>query len=202
MRILKELEAEDFLAKQKFLVAERKLAKNEREVLEATKKIGYPVVLKVSGILHKTDIGGVKVDLRNDDDVKKAYNELSKISKKVLVQKFISGESVMVGLKRDEAFGHAVSFGAGGVYTEVMKDVSFRICPIDENDANDMIKETRTYGMFAKRGKKINFKAIEDVLMKLSNLSKKHSKIIEMDINPLIVNKKEAVVVDARIVFD
>src|SRR3989338_2922630 len=125
MRILKELEAEDFLAKQKFLVAERKSAKNEREVLEATKKIGYPVVLKVSGILHKTDIGGVKVDLRNDDDVKKAYNELSKISKKVLVQKFISGESVMVGLKRDEAFGHAVSFGAGGVYTEVMKDVSF-----------------------------------------------------------------------------
>ena len=97
MRILKELEAEDFLAKQKFLVAERKSAKNEREVLEATKKIGYPVVLKVSGILHKTDIGGVKVDLRNDDDVKKAYNELSKISKKVLVQKFVLGEPVMVG---------------------------------------------------------------------------------------------------------
>ena len=208
MKVLIETEAEDFLEKEKFPVAERKIVKDENEALNAAKKIGFPLSMKIIShkILHKSDVGGVKYPLNSEDEIKKAFNELKKIEgfEGALVQKFIPGQYVLVGLKKTNEFGHVLVFGLGGIFVEVMKDVSYRICPVTNEDIREMMKEIKGYKLLTGfRGSKVvNLKAIEDVLLRTSNLTKKFENIKELDINPLVINEKEAVIVDARIVFE
>lgn len=206
-KILYEKEAIDFLEKNSFPIAKRRLAKNLKEVLKYSKEFGYPVALKLSAkkILHKTDIGAVKLNLQ-EKDVEKAYNELMKIkvkNPKIITQKYIEGKQIIIGLKKDPTFGHILAFGLGGIFTEILKDISFRICPITEQDADLMIQEIKSYPILkGYREKPVNIKLIKQVLIKTSELAKKYPKIKELDINPLIVTEKQATIVDARIIFD
>ncbi|MBM3200179.1 acetyl-CoA synthetase [Candidatus Woesearchaeota archaeon] len=207
MKVLVEKEAEDFLEKEGFPVVPRKLVKNESEMLKATKEVGYPLVFKVvsKNILHKSEVGGVKADIRSEEEAKAALKEILAIkgAEGCLVQEFIPGDWFLVGLKKDATFNHVLAFGTGGVYTEILKDISLRVCPVTPEDVKSMIKETKSYKILeGARGKKRNVKAVEDLLMKISGLVDKHPEIQELDINPLVVNEKAAVIVDARIIFD
>ncbi len=207
MKVLVEKEAEDFLEKEGFPVAKRKTVKTEEEMLRAAKEIGYPLVLKVVSekIIHKSDVGGVKTDLRSEEEARTAFKEIMSIkdSEACLVQKFVLGDWFLIGLKKDPTFNHVLAFGTGGIYTEVIKDVALRICPVDVEEVKKMMKETKSYKILeGVRGKKLNIKAVEDILLKTSDLTQKYPNIQELDINPLVVNEKEAVVVDVRIVLD
>lgn len=203
MKVLGEFEAEKFLEKEGFCVVKRFLIKNEKELTKVLDKLKFPIVMKVSSkkILHKTDAGGVEVDIMNKVDAFKIYKKLSKISKDVLIQEFVKGHKVIIGLKKDPVFEYVLVFGLGGIFVEMIKDVSFRICPVNARECEEMIKEIKGYkllqGLRGKQG--INFKKLVNVLLLTSKLSQKYKKINELDINPLIINKKEAVVVDARI---
>lgn len=207
MEVLVEKEAEEFLEKEGFPVAARKVTKTEEETLKAAKELGYPLVLKVHSekILHKSDVGGVKVDIRNEEETKIAYNEIMSIkdAEGCLIQKFIPGDWFLIGIKKDPTFKHVLAFGTGGIYTEVIKDVALRVCPVSPNEIRKMMKETKGYKILeGVRGKRLNIEAVEEILQKTSELAKKHPNITELDINPLVVNEKEAVVVDVRIVLD
>ena len=206
-KILSEKEASDLLEKNSFPIVKRKLAKNLNEIFKFSKEIGYPVALKLvsKGILHKTDIGEVKLNLQ-EKDIENAYNELIKIKVKkqgVLVQKYTEGKQIIIGLKKDLTFGHVLAFGLGGIFTEILKDISFRICPITEQDADSMIREIKGYPILkGYRNTFSNIKSIKKILIKTSELAKKYPKIKELDINPLIITDKQATIVDAKIIFD
>ncbi|MFA5176182.1 MAG: acetate--CoA ligase family protein [Candidatus Nanoarchaeia archaeon] len=199
MKILKEDEAEDFLEKNGFKVVKRGFSKDYKSALDIATKIGFPVVLKNTNLLHKTEKSGVKLNV-NKDDFEKTFKELK--SNNILIQKQTSGVEFLMGIKKDNTFGHVITFGLGGIYTEVFKDVSFRVYPIKEEDAEEMINEIKFSKIFDARNVKVNKKNIIENILKLNNLIKKNSKITELDINPLIANDKEALIVDARIVMD
>lgn len=207
MKILTEFNAENFLEAEGFPIVPRILAKSKHEAYLAGKKLGFPVVLKVSSeeLLHKSEKNAVKLNI---DQFKfdKAYDELDKIPIKkqgIVVQKFLNGKYVLLGLKKDPTFGHVIVAGLGGIYTEIIKDVSMRITPIKRQDAIDMLKELKSYKILEGfRGEKVNINLIVEELLKLSKLSEKYPNITELDINPLIANEHSARVVDARIVFE
>ncbi len=208
MKIFAEREAEEFLEKKGFPIAKRIFAKNFNECEKAAKKIGFPLVLKIASkkIIHKSDVNGVKVGIKDEKELEKAFNELKKIKyfEGVMVQEYLDGKFIITGLKKDPTFGHVIAFGLGGIFTEIIKDVAFRVCPITKKEAIEMIKEIKAYKILeGTRGEKpVNFYSILRVLLALSELSKKYKDIQELDINPLIVNEKNAKIVDARIVFN
>ena len=208
MRDYVEREAEDFLEKEGFPIIPRIFVKTLPQALKAANKLIYPIVLKVVGktILHKSDVGGVKIDIRNEKELKKEFMIIAKIKGRegALVQKFIEGQEVLLGLKKDPVFGHAIAVGAGGIYTEILKDVALRICPIDKQEAENMLEELKSYPLLrgARGGKKVNISALTNVVVQLSKLPKKYPQIKELDINPLIVNEKSAIIADARVIFE
>ncbi len=186
------------------------LAKTEEEAAKAAKKM-FPVALKIVsvGIVHKSDIGGVITGISSEAETRKAFRQLTKCAKKrlprakiegVLVQKMVSGIELVVGASIDPQFGPVVMFGAGGLFVEAMNDVSFRVAPINRQDAEEMLTETKVYEiMKGYRGKRYNINAVVDILLKASRIiSKKVVK--ELDLNPVIVNQKAAEIVDIRLV--
>tara|TARA_Y100000310_G_scaffold334233_1_gene413519 strand:- start:49292 stop:49921 length:630 start_codon:yes stop_codon:yes gene_type:complete len=207
-KTLSEQEAEKFLEQQGFPIVDRELVKTSKQALEVAEDIGYPIAMKVYSphILHKSDIGGVHLDIRNEKEVEKIFKKLMQIkhAKGVIIQEYTKGISLLLGLKEDPSFGHALVVGSGGIYTEIMKDVSFRVCPITPKDAQEMLQELKMYPLLegARGKKKINKKKLCKLLVKLSTLVKKYPTIAELDINPLLVNEKESLIVDARIKFN
>ena len=207
MQVLIERDAENFLEKEGFPVAKRFIASNIKEALESAKKLKYPLTMKVISkqILHKSDFGGVKLDIRNEEEVKKHFQELSKLKgfEGVLMQKFREGRFILIGLKEDPTFGHAIAFGTGGIYTEVLKDVSFRVCPINDEDAEEMIQETKAYELLkgARGSKPADLNKIKKLLIKFSKLPIKYPKLKELDVNPLLVTDSSEEIIDARIIF-
>ncbi len=167
----------------------------------AFNKVKYPLVLKVfSGkIIHKSDVGGVIVGIKDKEEAVKAFKKLKKVSKNILMQKMVSGKEVIIGMKRDGQFGPVVMFGLGGIFVEVMKDISFRVCPVTKRNAVEMIKEIKSYKILEGiRGEKgININALADLIVNVSKLSLKND-VNEIDLNPVIVDDKKAVVVDVR----
>jgi acyl-CoA synthetase (NDP forming) len=208
MKIIGEKEAEDFLQKNGFRVTKRAFATTKADVLRAVRQLKLPVTLKISSkkILHKSDVGGVKIDLRTPKEVIVAFNQLKRIRgfEGVLVQKHLTGHSLILGLKKDPTFGHAVMIGSGGIYTEILKDVSFRVCPLTSQDATSMIQELKAYPILkGSRGKKpAHLNSVKDHILKISKLAAKHENIEELDINPLMVNDKGSYVVDARLILN
>ena len=168
-------------------------------------KIGYPIVLKVFShrIFHRTEIGGVKIGIKNEKELRKAFDELIKIKggAGILIQKMVLGKEVALGMKRDSQFGPVLMAGLGGIFVEVLKDVSFRICPVSEREALEMIKGIKGYEILkGHRGQKpVNLKALVKIIVNLSKLSLKEEKIKEIDLNPVIVNKKRALACDFKI---
>ena len=210
MNILTEHVTKNLLAKYGIPVTKESIAARADEALAIALQIGTPVAMKISSpdIPHKSDVGGVVLNVRRED-VPTTYNEIMSRIKKaapgahiegILVQQMASpGQEVIVGLKKDAQFGHAIMFGLGGIFVEVYKDVSFRVVPIDRSDALEMISEIKGYPILKGiRGKKpVDIAAIAGVLVSVSDMAEKEN-IIELDINPLIVNESGAIAVDAR----
>ncbi len=205
-RVFTEKKAEDFL-KQYLPIAKSQLTKNIAQV--QVKK--YPVVLKIISpqALHKTEIKGVRI-VNNKQELEKEYKALKTTAKKrrlrlsgILVQEFIKGQEIILGIKKDPTFNHVIMFGIGGTLVEMIKDIQFRACPITEKDADDMIDQLKFKQLLTgfRKTKSINLKLLKQLLIKTSRIPKRNKNIQELDINPLIINSKEAKVADARIVF-
>ena len=201
-----------------FPIVPYKLATSADQAAAAAAQMGFPVVLKISGpkILHKTDVGGVMLNLPDEASVRQAHEAMirsvrEKLGAKVeiwgvLVQKMLDpGKEIILGVTRDPRFGPLLMFGLGGIYTEALRDVSFRLAPIRENVAMEMIKGIRSYRLLeGVRGEApSDLQALAECLMRLSQLVTQHPKIKELDINPLIVypRGKGVVVADARIIL-
>jgi acyl-CoA synthetase (NDP forming) len=192
------------------------VASNAEEAVESAKKIGYPVVMKIvsQDILHKTDAGGVKVGLENDAEVRNGFDEILQNAKNykkdanivgVLVQKMApSSTEVIVGALKDPQFGQTLMFGIGGIFVEVLKDVTFRIAPIVEKDAKEMIKEIKAYPILKgyRNTPPADESAIVNILLNVSKLIMEHPEINQMDLNPIMVYENGASVVDARIILE
>ena len=194
-------ESLELLKKHELPVTDFKAVSSEAAAVSAAKSFGFPVVMKIISDKHshKTDVAGVLTHLCDTDDVKAGFRRLSKLSKDIMIQKQIDGIETIVGLKQDPTFGCVVLFGLGGVFVEAIRDVSFRVCPITKKDASEMIKEIRGSDVLKGfRGKKCDLETLKDMIVSISNLADKE-KIKEMDLNPVIVNEKNAWIVDARI---
>lgn len=194
------------------------LAQSADEAVEIAEKIGYPVVLKIVSpdIVHKSDVGGVIVGLTNPDEVGKAFDEIINNVKKhvpgariagILVQKMApkGAVEVVVGAIRDPVFGPAIMFGLGGIFIEVFRDVSFRVVPFSEQDAEEMIKEVKAYKII--RGYRNiaprDVDSLIKIIMAVQNLVKENPEINEMDLNPILSYEKGkgALAVDVRIIL-
>lgn len=210
MKVFTEFEAKKMLSKYGIPVIRESIAKSPDEAFAIASKMGTPVAMKISSpdISHKSDIGGVELNV-DASNAKSTYNKIiSRINKMapeakiegILVQQMAPiGHEMIVGLKKDAQFGHALMFGLGGIFVEVYRDVSFRVVPIEMNEAYDMISEIRGYPILKGiRGKKpADIDAIARVLVAVSEMGEKE-RIVELDINPLIVSESGAVAVDAR----
>ncbi|MCK5023010.1 MAG: acetate--CoA ligase family protein [Candidatus Aenigmarchaeota archaeon] len=216
MKKLTEFEAKKILKKYGIPVTKEVLAKTPNEAAKLAKKIGYPVAMKIQSpdMLHKTDVGGVVLDVKNDKEVLEAYDRIIKNAKKhdskakilgIVVQEMldINERKCIIGSNKDPQFGPVIMFGLGGIFVEVLKDVSFRIIPIERKDAKEMISEIKTYEILkGVRGQKpINFKALEDTLLKVSKMVWKEKNLDELDINPLFVGEWGVKAADARMIF-
>jgi acetyltransferase len=194
------------------------LAKNADEAVAAANKMGYPVVMKISGpkILHKTDVGGVALNLTNENEVREAYNAMIASVRKhlgddveiwgTLIQKMLAkGKEIILGMTRDQKFGPLLMFGLGGIYTEALRDVAFRLAPIRESVAQEMVKSIRSHRLLeGVRGEPpSDMGALGECLLRLSQLVTDHPSISELDINPLFVYPRGqgAMVADARIIL-
>jgi len=185
------------------------IATSSGEAVKHASKLGYPVVLKVLSekIVHKTDVGGVKLNLRTAEEVKHAYSEIVKRAGKsriegMLVQKMARpGVELLVGGKRDAQFGPVIAFGLGGIFVEVFKDVSLRICPIDKEEARKMIREIKGYPLLrgARGTKPADTEALADLLVSVSNLMTEN-RVKELDLNPVLAYPQGYVAVDARVI--
>jgi len=197
-------------------VARSELAGNEDEAVCYAEKIGFPVVLKIVSpdIIHKSDVGGVRVNLRNEEEVHGAYGDILNSVKEhankariigVLVQEMAPPSTeVIVGSIKDPQFGATLMFGLGGILVEILKDVTFKIAPITREEAQEMITEVKAYPIL--RGYRgtppSDTNTIIDILLATSRLVTEYEQIRELDLNPVIVYEKGAKAVDARIILE
>jgi acetyl-CoA synthetase (ADP-forming) len=197
-------------------VTKSELATNEREAARLAEKIGFPVVLKILSpdIIHKSDVGGVMVNLKDAKEVRDAYQQIMKNVKNhnakakilgILVQEMApSSTEVIVGAIKDPQFGPALMFGLGGVFVEVLKDVTFRIAPVAADEAREMIGEVKAYPLLkGYRGSPpADIDAIVKIILATSKLVMEHQEVKELDLNPIMVYEKGAKTVDARIILE
>jgi acetyltransferase len=212
------LESMDILSSYGIPVVDSRIAKNLPEAVRISEEIGYPVVMKIVSpdISHKTDVGGIRLNLKHADDVERAYNTMmsdvrhymhnAQISG-VQIQKMLSGgKEVIIGMNRDPQFGPLLMFGLGGTYVEFLRDVSFAVAPISIDDAKHMVTSIKTYPLIAGvRGEQpSDIGSIIDALMKVSQLSMDFPEIMEFEINPLMVMQegKGCVAMDVRFTID
>ena len=209
--VLTEFESKELLQEIGISIPNQKLTSSKQETIAAVEEIGFPVVLKLMAedVVHKSDTGAVKLNLKTKEEVENAYEELMKIpaqtEKKISVQKMADEPitELIIGMTTDPQFGPALMFGIGGILVELLEDVSFRIAPITEYDANEMIHEIKGFPILdGYRGKpKADIGAIVETLMKISDLVVKHENINEMDLNPVFIYEKGLICVDARIIL-
>lgn len=213
--VLTEIEAKQILGEAGINCTPTVLAETKEKAASIAEEIGYPVVLKVSSvdISHKSDAGGVKVNLQNRAAVEQAYDEIMSSCKAydpnadiegVAVQGMAAmGTEIIMGMIKDASFGPVVMFGLGGVLVEVLKDVSFRIVPIEKADAQEMTSEIQGKKLLeGYRGQDpADVPCLQDMLVKLSDFVNETPGIEEIDMNPVFAYKDGAVVVDARIIL-
>lgn len=214
---LGELEAREVMEAYGMRLPQSKLAQSPDEAAKIAAEIGYPVVMKISSpdILHKSDIGGVRVGLADSTSVRDTYELIEYRARKyspdariwgILVQEMVrKGREILVGVTRDPQFGPLVAVGMGGIYVEVLKDVALRLAPISKQEVSDQIRSIRTFPLLrGVRGEPpADIAAIEEVVLRVSQLVIDFPEIVEMDINPLVVHNQGegAIVVDARIIL-
>jgi acetate---CoA ligase (ADP-forming) subunit beta len=213
---LLEPEAKTICAEYGITVNKFSVATNEKEAVAQADKIGYPIVLKIvsEDIIHKSDAGGVKVNLKTAADVEAAYKTIMENAKKykadariagVMVQEMApQGTEVIVGAVKDPQFGQTVMFGLGGIFVELLKDVNFRVAPLTEVDAKEMITQLKAFPLLnGYRGSKpADIQALIGVLCNVSKLIMEHPEIKELDLNPVMAYPNGTKTVDARIILE
>jgi acyl-CoA synthetase (NDP forming) len=198
-------------------VPDSKIATNIKDAVEFSEKIGYPVVMKIvsKDIIHKSDAGGVALDLLNKEEVMDAYQAIIRNARKYkpdanikgveIVRMIEKGTETIIGARRDKAFGPVIMFGLGGIYVEVLKDVAFRALPLDRREIISMLKDIRSYSLLlGVRGEtQRDIGSIVDTIIKLGNVIRKCDDISDVEINPLTVYEQGqgAMAVDVRILL-
>lgn len=207
MNLLSFKETKALLKNNNINVKDTELFLREKEALSFAKKVGFPVVLKVYSdkVIHKTEEKAVVVNIQNEKEFKKQFSFLNKKFKEkegILVQKQFKGRELVLGLNHDNTFGPIIMVGLGGIFVEVLNDVSFRVCPIEKKDALEMLKELKGYKILLDfRGDKgIDIDKLADFLMNLSNLILKEENIYSIDLNPIFINEKGINIADFRII--
>jgi acyl-CoA synthetase (NDP forming) len=214
-RPLLETEAKELLREYGISVPDFKLIKSEDEIVGLAKEINFPIVMKIVSpdILHKSDAGGVKLNIQDEREAKLAYQEIifnakkynkeAKISGIIAYSMIPQGTEIIIGMMKDPHFGPVIMFGLGGIFVEILKDISFRILPLEERDAEEMISEIKGYqilkGIRGETPKDVQ--SIRDVLMKISQLVMENSEMLEIDLNPVFVFEKGLQVIDARMIL-
>jgi len=214
--LLTEIESKELLKAAKIPVVDTRLATSKKEAVEIAAKMGFPVVMKIVSpdISHKSDVGGVKLGIQNATQAGKAYSEILASVKKhdrkarivgVTVQKMArQGLEIIIGMTKDAQFGPVIMFGLGGILVEILKDVSFRIVPLEKRDAAEMITEIKGFPVLkGYRGQEpANVPFLEDLIVKVSDFVEKNPEIKELDLNPVFAYKDGATAVDARIILE
>jgi len=211
-KALSPADSMELLARAGFPVTPFARAAGEAEAAEAANRIGFPVAVKMNSpdVTHKSDAGGVFLNVADEAGVRRAFRSIREIEARLgarpggalVCAMAPPGHEVIVGVTRDPQFGHAVMFGLGGIFVEVMRDVSFRVAPLSAKDAADMIAEIRGYrALTGLRGRPpADLAALRALLLQLSDFLASHPGIEEMDLNPVIVHERGLVVADARVV--
>ena len=213
--ILTEVEAKRLLANAGVPVVEAQLASNREEAVALARALGHPVALKIVSpeISHKSDIGGVQLNLDTPEAVSEAHDAIMEAVRRAAPEAAIDGVSVqpmaepgievIMGMTMDAQFGPVLMFGLGGVLVEVLKDVAFRVVPITARDAQQMVREIQGFPVLqGYRGQEAaDVGALEELLLKLSQFVEQHPDVAELDLNPVFANPRGAVAVDARIVL-
>ncbi len=213
-KVLTVQESKTILTQEGFPVNPTGYGHSLEEVVSEATKIGFPIVLKVSSedILHKSDMGGVVTGIRTVDELKQEFALMQeKIRSKLpnariegyLIEKMESGIELLIGSTQDPMFGPILAFGLGGIYVEVLKDVVFRLIPIEQEDATEMISEIKaTKILDGIRGQPaVDKKALIELLLKTSDFITKYPQIEELDLNPIFATEHGVTVVDARIIL-
>ncbi len=210
---LVEFQARDIVTAYGLPTPESDLARSGDEAVAIADQLGYPVVLKIASpeISHKSDVGGVRTGLNSAEEVRAAFWDITARTQRLRPDAYIAGclvqqmasehsREVIVGFRRDKQFGPLLMFGLGGVYVEILKDISFRLAPLAVEDAGEMVREIRSYMLLkgVKGGEPVDFEAITDVLIRMSCLASDFPEIYEAEFNPVLVNSEEALVADAR----
>jgi acyl-CoA synthetase (NDP forming) len=215
-KALLETEAKAICIEYAIPVTTFKMAKSEEEAAEFAGQIGFPVVLKIVSpdILHKSDAGGVMVNLKNTAEVRSAYEKILENAKKynsaakivgVLVQEMApQSTEVIVGAIKDPQFGQTLMFGLGGIFVELLNDVTFRVAPITQEDAHEMVIKVKAYPLLKgyRNTPPADIDAIINVLLNTSKLVMDYPEIKELDLNPIMAYEKGAKTVDARIILE
>ena len=183
--------------------AKEGVSDNEEEIVKMAKEIGFPLVMKVVGPIHKSDVGGVVLNVSDEETVRREFKRMMQIKDTyaIMLAQQLSGTQVFIGAKRDDKFGHMVLCGLGGIFIEVLKDVKAGLAPMSKDEAHGMIKELKSYKIIqGVRGQEpVNEDKFAEAVMRISALVKVAPEIFEMDLNPLLGNKDNVVAVDARI---
>jgi len=207
---LSEHESKEFLRTCGIPVTRETEVRDGRGLKEALRETPYPLVLKGSSphLAHKSERGLVKIDIRNEKEAEAAFEEILSLmeggDRAVLVQEMIRGSrELMVGMTRDPQFGPCVMFGLGGIFTEVLKDVSFRVAPLEERDAREMTREIRAHKILQEvRGlPAADMDQLTRILIRVGEIGMEHESIREIDINPLILAGSKPIAVDALIIL-
>ncbi|MFP3952109.1 MAG: acetate--CoA ligase alpha subunit [Candidatus Bathyarchaeia archaeon] len=199
--VLLDYETADVMDAYGIPISKRKLAKTPEEAVDQAREIGYPVVLKISSpdILHKTDVGGIELDLKSDEEVKATFNNILTRVQSFMPQANIMGITVcdmvpegremIIGMSRDVQFGPLIMFGLGGIYVNFLEDVSFRLAPLSEGEAQEMMEDTKAYTLLKGiRGEPpSDIDCLRETLLRVGQLVTDFPRIAEMDINPIFV---------------
>jgi len=214
--LLTEVEAKSVLEEAGVPVSPARLARTRDEAVKTAESLGYPIVLKIVSpqITHKSDVGGVALSLTSAAEVGAAFDRVVAAAKEHVPDATIDGVAVqrmerpgievIVGMTKDPQFGPVLMFGLGGVLVEVLKDVAFRVVPINERDARQMVHEIKGYPLLeGYRGQEpADVTRLEELLLKVSRFIEQHPEVAELDLNPVFAYKDGALAVDARIVLD
>ena len=209
-KTLSEYESKDLLKSYGIPVTREILARSREECMKAAQAIGYPLVLKGCSphLAHKTEKGLVRVDIRSEQEAVLAFDDLTsrmeENEKDILVQEMVKGPRELVaGMTRDPQFGPCVMFGLGGIFTEILRDIAFRVAPLEKRDALDMTQEIKAHKILgAVRGMPAaDLDLLCDILVKVGEIGLENEFIQEIDINPLILSGAKPVAVDALIVL-
>jgi len=214
--VLTEVESKELLGQSGISVIDTVLAASRSEAVAISRQLGFSVVLKIASpdIVHKSDAGGVRLGLETPGQVERAYDEILRDTGQkhpgasvqgVSVQKMAApGVEVIIGMSKDAQFGPVLMFGLGGVWVEILEDVSLRVIPVTRRDVREMVKEIKGYRMLTGyRGlPPVDESKLEDMLLAVADFVTQYPMVKELDLNPVIAYSDRAMVVDARVVLE